>query len=165
MQNVDSAPESGSLFSEQLRDIEYNGALNRATQQGANFALLLAMLEQDCTLRPYIEPDNEPSLNLAQELASLAHYPTIPLKPGEQYWTEVMFTQQLIAAGALEDAKLWLAMHPEPLSLHNSAEHIPDEIVENCSLQVRERINKQQSNRFAQDATGLYDILDNLSYV
>ena len=63
----------------------------------------------------------------------------------------------------IDNARLWLAMHPEPLSLNNDALHIAEEIIENCSLVVRERLKKTQQKQFSQDATVLYDILQGLS--
>ena len=162
MQNVDSTPESGSVFNEQLRDIEYNGVLNHATGQGANFALLLAMLEQNTLLRPSIGKDDDTQDNLQGQLAGLSHYRSPPLAADEQYWSLVTSTQHFIQGGELDNARLWLAMHPEPLSLHNDALHIPDEVLENCSLLVRERLKNQQAKEFKQDATGLYDILQDI---
>jgi hypothetical protein len=164
LQNVDSPPESGSVFTEQLRDIEYNGALNHATGQGAKFALLLAMLEQNTLLRPSMAKDDD-SAQLDQQslLAGLSYYRAAPLAADEQYWSLVTNTEGYIHNGDLDNARLWLAMHPEPLSLHNDALHIPEEIIENCSLVVRERLKKTQQKQFSQDATVLYDILQGLS--
>ena len=48
---------SDYVFGPQLADFEYSGSLNKATAQGAKFALLMAMLEADCLQRPYIEPN------------------------------------------------------------------------------------------------------------
>jgi hypothetical protein len=36
-------------------DYELNGTVNRAASEGAKFALMLAMLEQDCTHRRNID--------------------------------------------------------------------------------------------------------------
>jgi beta-glucosidase/6-phospho-beta-glucosidase/beta-galactosidase len=162
LQNVDSTPESGSVFTEQLRDIEYNGGLNHATGQGAKFALLLAMLEQNAMLRPTIAKDDDDVQDKYQsDLVGLSFYRSAPLAADEQYWSQVSATEGYIQSGELANAKLWLAMHPEPLSLHNDAKHISDEIIENCALPVRERL-KQSQKQFTQDATGLYDILQDI---
>lgn len=162
MQNVDSTPESGSVFTEQLRDIEYNGGLNHATGQGAKFALLLAMLEQNPMLRPTIAKDDEEVQDKYQkDIAGLSFYRSAALAADEQYWDKVKFTEGYIQRGELHNAKLWLAMHPEPLSLFNDAKHISDDIIENCALPVRERL-KQSQKQFTQDVTGLYDILQNI---
>lgn len=164
MQNVDSPPESGSVFTEQLRDIEYNGVLNHATGEGAKFALLLAMLEQNTLLRPSMAKDDDSAqLSEQSQLAGLSYYRAAPLAADEHYWSLVTNTEHFIQSGDIDNARLWLAMHPEPLSLHNDALHIPEEIIENCSLVVRERLKTTQQKQFNQDATVLYDILQGLS--
>lgn len=163
MQQADPSLDSAALFSGVQLDPEYNGAINRATNQGAKFALLLAMLEQNSLLRPSVEDESQAEDTLsANELAAFSYYRTAPLQPSEQYWSEVAETQRFIAAGAIENARLWLAMHPEPLSLHNNPKYISAAVTENCSLVVRERLRVAQEAKVKQDATVLYDILDDL---
>lgn len=161
MSQVDSTGESGALFSRALPDLEYNGELNRATQQGAMFALLLSMLEQNILFRPHIAPDQEPELTA--EIASLSHYRSIPLAANSSYWQEVEQTEHFIQGGDLQNAKLWLAMHPEPLSLFNDAKKIPSEVLENCALSVRQRATTTTMAELPQDPPGLYDILQDLN--
>ena len=164
LQNVDSTPESGSVFSEQFRDLEYNGELNQATAHGAKFALLLAMLEQNSLLRPTIAKDEDRAEDKYQnDIAALSFYRSAPLAADQQYWSKVTLTENFIQSGELENAKLWLTMHPEPLSLYNDALHIPEAILENCALHVRERLKQAQQKQFEQDATGLYDILQDVA--
>ncbi|MGO4893755.1 VC2046/SO_2500 family protein [Flavobacterium sp. W21_SRS_FM6] len=157
MQNVNSTIEFGSVFSEQLRDIEYNGELNRAAQQGAKFALLLSMLEQNILFRPHIAADEAQSP--ASDIPSLSHYRRAPLAANVDYWQEVVHTERFIQRGELQNARLWLAMHPEPLSLFNDAKHIPDEVLENCALTTRQRVKPGNNSGVAQDPTKLFDLL------
>ena len=44
-------------------DYELNGTINRAASEGAKFALILAMLEQDCIHRPHLGKSKELNQN------------------------------------------------------------------------------------------------------
>lgn len=160
MQDVNHVQGAEPTIGAQLHDIEYNGELNRATHQGAKFALLLSMLEQNALFRPHIAPD--PKVELASDIQNLSHYRSAPMAPTSAYWHEVVQTEHFIQAGELDNAKLWLAMHPEPLSLLNDAKHIPEEVLDNCSLVVRQRLEKVKISELPQDPTGLYDILQDI---
>lgn len=160
MQDVNQVQSAEPIISARLHDIEYNGELNRATQQGAKFALLLSMLEQNALFRPHIAAD--PKVELASDMQSLSYYRSAPISATSAYWHKVVQTEHFIQAGELDNAKLWLAMHPEPLSLLNDAKHIPQEVFENCSLAVRHRFATANSNEVQQEPAGLYDILQEI---
>jgi hypothetical protein len=160
LQDVNQVDGAESFISSQLHDIEYNGELNRAAQQGAKFALLLSMLEQNTLFRPHIAADD--AENPASDIPSLSHYRSARLAANSDYWHEVVQTENYIQSGELQNARLWLAMHPEPLSLMNDAKQIPQEVLENCALATRQRIEKSKLNEVAQDPTSLFDILSEL---
>ena len=161
---VDSTSDPTRLFSHSLDDHEYNGALNQAAAQGAKFALLLAMLEQNSLLRPGIASDDDQAPDYYQtQLALLSHYRTPALAADDSYWSKVMATQHYIQQGETANARLWLTLHPEPLSLRNDAHFIDEEVIENCALAVRQRLQHAQAKRFKQDASILYDILQKVN--
>lgn len=142
-------------------DYELNGTINRAASEGAKFALLLAMLEQDCTHRPYLEKSKELNEN-PQAAHNLNYYRSSSLSANKQYWQTCQQTSQLINSGQIHSAHLWLAMHPEPLSQYNKADTISADVIANCSLNTQTRIRQTKENLVNVDATGLYDILQQL---
>jgi hypothetical protein len=142
-------------------DYELNGTINRAASEGAKFALILAMLEQDCIHRPHLE--NSKELNQDPELNSkLNHYRSNPLSANETYWQTCQHTSQLIYKGQLHSAQLWLAMHPEPLSHFNKPDKIDENVIANCSINTQTRMQQAKEKVLNVDETGLYDILQTL---
>ncbi len=142
-------------------DFEFNGQVNRATHQGAKFALLMAMLEQDCLQRPQLETSEQNTQAKSAEL-EVNYYRPYPLSANDTYWHTCQHTSQLIHAGKLESAHLWLAMFPEPLSLKNQADDIDDEVIANCSINTQSRMQQAKQTKVKVDETGLYDILQGL---
>ncbi|WP_354667942.1 VC2046/SO_2500 family protein [Paraglaciecola arctica] len=142
-------------------DYELNGTINRASRQGAKFALIMAMLEQDCSQRPHIE-QNQQTNQSPEHLKDLNYYRPNPLKADDNYWHTCQNTSQLIDQGQIQSAHLWMAMHPEPLSQHNNAEVIDPEVVANCSFIAQARLQQAATNTLQVDETGLYDILQQL---
>lgn len=164
MSQVELNGNVAGRFSHSLDDLEYNGALNQATGQGAKFALLLAMLEQNSLLRPGIASDTDNTADYYQtQLALLSHYRKPALAADESYWSKAVATQHYIHQGETANARLWLSMHPEPLSLRNDVHFIDEEVIENCALIVRQRLQTAQQKRFEQDVTILYDILQDVN--
>lgn len=142
-------------------DYELNGTINRATNEGANFALIVAMLEQDCLHRPYLEQSKVHNQALESE-NERNHYRANPLSANETSWQTCQQTSQLVHDGQLLSAHLWLAMHPEPLSLRNKADAISEEVMANCSINTQTRLQQTKQNVMQVDETGLYDILNEL---
>ena len=144
-------------------DRELNGELNRASAQGAKFALLLAMLEQDYLHRPkLIESDSEDDDNGANSVSSICHYPPTPLKVESQHWTQANYASEVINKESIVSAHLWLIMHPQPLSLHNNAYTIGEDVLVNCDLHTQQRHRISEDNNLQVDETGLYDILQGM---
>lgn len=142
-------------------DYELNGTINRAAGEGAKFALIMAMLEQDCIHRPHLEKPKE--LNHIPNVESdINHYRGNPLSVNDTYWQTCKHTSQLIHNGQLHSAHLWLAMHPEPLSQHNKPDVIDDEVIANCSVNTQARMQQAKEKVMHVDETGLYDILQQL---
>lgn len=144
-----------------LSDYELNGTINRAASEGAKFALILAMLEQDCIHRPHLEKPKELNQNLKVE-SDINHYRSNPLSANDTYWQTCQHTSQLIHSGRLNSAQLWLAMHPEPLSQYNKPDIIDKNIIANCSINTQTRLQQSKEKVVKVDETGLYDILQQL---
>jgi hypothetical protein len=150
-----------ALFSS---DYELNGTINRATSEGAKFALILAMLEQDSIHRPHLEPPNETN-QIPEVENDLNHYRSNPLSANDTYWQTCQHTSHLIHNGQLHSAQLWMAMHPEPLSQYNKADAIDEEVIVNCNINTQRRVKQAKEKVINIDETGLYDILQNLKPV
>jgi hypothetical protein len=145
-------------------DYELNGTINRAASEGAKFALILAMLEQDCTHRPHIEKHKD--INQTPRVESdLNYYRSSPLSANDTYWQTSQHTSQLIHGGQLLSAHLWLAMHPEPLSQYNKSDVIDEAVIANCSINTQTRLKQAEQNELKVDETVLYDILQELESV
>lgn len=142
-------------------DYELNGTINRAASEGAKFALILAMLEQDCTHRPKIDKPKETN-SISEEFKDLNYYRSSPLSVNDAYWQTSQQTSQLIQQGQMHSAHLWLAMHPEPLSQFNNPDEIDEEVIANCSVNAQARFNQAKQKVVEVDETGLYDILQAL---
>jgi hypothetical protein len=150
----------GAISFDPNKDHELNGDINRASAQGANFALLLAMLEPDLLQRPHLAKDSKPDTPPSSPPTTV--YPAYPLKAGADDWCTVTHTSSLIQSGHLQSANLWLTMHPEPLSQYNDPKLLYGEVMANCSLPTQTRIRGPLSSTLGQDETGLYDILQSL---
>lgn len=145
-----------------VSDYELNGTINRAASEGAKFALILAMLEQDCTHRPQIDKPKE-TKHIHEAINDLNYYRSSPLSVNESYWQTCQQTSQLIHQGQIQSAHLWLAMHPEPLSQFNNPDEIDEEVIANCSINAQARLQQAQQKVVKVDETGLYDILQELT--
>jgi hypothetical protein len=154
----------GSPAPSRLDDREFSGEINRASAQGAKFSLLLAMLEQDVLQRPRMlaNQDNEQQSAHSKTISALSHYPSIPLKAEAQHWQQATFVSATIHQADIKRANLWLAMHPQPLSLYNDPKRLEDEVVANCDMHAQHRLQDLNTVDIAVDETGLYDILQEM---
>ena len=142
-------------------DYELNGTVNRAANEGAKFALIMAMLEQDCSHRPQLE--KPPEITQTSNFSGDNNfYPSQPLSANDNYWQTCQQTQRYIQHGHLKSAQLWLTMHPEPLSQHNNADIIDVEVIANCSSNTQARLQQKQQQLVKVDETQLDDILQQL---
>ena len=160
---LDSATEIDSTQADITlsSDYELNGQINRASAQGAKFALLLAMLEQDSINRPRLEKTDQ-LYHIKDSQNAVNHYRSSSLSADQEYWQSSQYTGKLIQQGHLDSAHLWLAMHPEPLALHNDPFEIDEEIIANASVFAQTRMQKDLNPEIKLDETGLFDILNEL---
>ncbi|AGH42979.1 VC2046/SO_2500 family protein [Paraglaciecola psychrophila] len=142
-------------------DYELNGTINRAASEGAKFALMVAMLEQNCMHRPHLDATKEID-QIAEVTSDLNYYRSNPLSANDAYWQTCQHTSQLIYSGQLHSAQLWLAMHPEPLSQYNKPDAINEDVIANCSVNTQTRMQQAKEKVINIDETGLYDILQEL---
>lgn len=145
------------------QDIEFSGLLNRASNQGAKFALLLAMLQQDVLARPNIGQAREPE---SQEMGDVpTYYPETHLQAHAQDWLLADTASDILHHDGIRSAQLWLVMHPQPLSLHNDPYYIDDEIYANCDTYTQARYSKttpQENSEITVDETGIFDLLEEI---
>ncbi|ABG41881.1 hypothetical protein Patl_3375 [Paraglaciecola sp. T6c] len=171
MQETQSAQHNQTV-NKAAQDLEFGGSLNRASSQGAKFALLLSMLQQDVLARPRIGAPNEAVTQQAYGVQS--DYPEAPLQAIAQDWPLADTTSQLLHSDGIRSAQLWLAMHPQPLSLHNDAFHIDEDIFENCDIHTQSRYAQHVAgsqdamadngsvNEIKVDETGIFDLLEEI---
>jgi hypothetical protein len=146
-------------------DREFNGEINQASRQGAKFALLLAMLEQDVLHRPKLlssDNGNDANSEMNKALLGLSHYPPIPLKAETQHWQQANIISDTIHQTDIKQANLWLVMHPQPLSLHNELKRLDEEVVANCDVHTQHRLQDLANTDINVDETELYDILQGM---
>jgi hypothetical protein len=154
----------GSQSQPRVVDREFSGEINRASAQGAKFALLLAMLDQDVLHRPKLlagDADDKESAT-SKELSALSHYPFTPLKAETQHWQQAKIASDTVHQADIKRAKLWLLMHPQPLSLYNDPKRLDDEVVANCDMHTQQRLQDAANTDINVDETGLYDILQGM---
>ncbi|MFT4995254.1 MAG: hypothetical protein ACI965_002303 [Paraglaciecola sp.] len=152
----------GSQSPGRVSDREFSGQINQATGQGAKFALLLAMLEQDLLHRPKLLASETAKNIHADTFTKASYYPSTPLKPDGQHWANANSPGENIAKNSIRSAHLWLLMHPQPLSLHNDANRLDDDIVANCDIHTQQRLQALSKPDIAVDETRLYDILQGM---
>ncbi|MCC2615451.1 hypothetical protein LJ739_04260 [Aestuariibacter halophilus] len=145
---------------EQLqRDLEWSCTLNRSVGDGARFSLLLSMLQQNVMERPALTPQTPETLSLPLPENP---YRRAPLSASEDTAIHLSNAAQLAQQSAA-DARLYLSMHPEPLSLYNDAKRISDEVRVNCDWYTQQRLaGEAPAHTIEEDATQLHDILQQL---
>lgn len=143
-------------------DLEFSGSLNRASSQGANFALLLSMLQQNYLERPAVALEEQQ--NTADDIAGLSHYPKVPLSAQSRDWYQADIAATILHSDGSKGAHLWLAMHPQPLSLHNDATLIDEDVLANCDIYTQQRHNSEieVEQEIEVDETGIYDLLQHI---
>ncbi|MGS2719636.1 VC2046/SO_2500 family protein [Paraglaciecola aestuariivivens] len=155
--------QSKDIFNHQAlvaNDYELNGQINQAAGQGAKFALLMAMLEQDSLHRPQFDKDQPESSKQTESIPN--YYRNPQLSADASYWQSCESTRQFVHQAQMQSAKLWLAMHPEPLALNDKVDTIDPEVIANCSLATQRRMHQAANPTIKIDETKLYDILHEL---
>ncbi|WP_088329222.1 VC2046/SO_2500 family protein [Lacimicrobium sp. SS2-24] len=141
-------------------DFELNSSLSKAASQGngANFALLLAMLQDNLLDRPRLEASKEQ--HWAESQSHLDKAPEIPLKAETQHWEFEAQHAQYVNQQQLASARLWHCLHPSPLSVFNDNKRLDDEVVENTSWSCRQKLKGGSVEPLQVDETNLLEVID-----
>ena len=147
-----------------LIESEFKGALSRTlSKQGKqDFALLLAMLQQDITNKlKLIAP--EPSKlkdTRERELALIENaYPVVPLSAESIHWKQQEKVTQAMANHDFANVRLLQQMYPPPLALQNDPAFISEDVVANCDVFCQQRMLENKSHEKEVDPTLIYDVI------
>ena len=141
-----------------IQDPELNGRLSNALVTGRDFAYWLALLGPWADERPKVVSCSLDS-NTQQHSLPANYYRQSPLAATLEHVVTANVRSQLLQHSPLAGFRLWQSMHPEPLSLHNDALRLDDEVVENCELHVRQRLHAGLDTSIIPDPTLLESII------
>ncbi|GGW88334.1 VC2046/SO_2500 family protein [Alteromonas halophila] len=139
---------------------QWEGNLSKAAENGAQFALYLAMQFGASVGEPKIKPYETavPSDKAFVDRLNFYRRPALDANKADHSHSHRL--SQFIAQGDICSARLQDAMHPEPLSFHNDATRIPDDVVANCSLATQRRLKGDTASDIEEDNTLLDDIIE-----
>ena len=142
-------------------DAELSGRLSSAAGQGAQFALLLAMLEQNVLHRPNYAKSEDTLVAADKDFPErLNNYPPVSLSATSTHFACADVANRLFRDGESRNAQLWLAMHPDPLSMYNDPSRIDDEVVQNCDLPTQTYLQIPRPSDIPVDATLMLDVIE-----
>ncbi|XOV78303.1 MAG: VC2046/SO_2500 family protein [Aestuariibacter sp.] len=131
-----------------LKRAEFSGTLAKTlVQKGqGEFALLLAMLEQDVT--QHLQFADEPDAELVGHvpIEKFNFYPEIPLSTEQKHYTQQQAFADAIHREDVTTACLLGCMFPSPLSLHNDAKRVEDSVLANCDIYTQSRLQSKPSS-------------------
>ena len=143
-----------------IRQVEFKAGLGKALRQSgqSEFALILAMMQQDVTQRLKLADnggDNDP-LGLSA-IEGFNFYPKVPLKTEAHHFSRQQQFSQAVHQNDFASAKLLAYMHPTPLSMHNDVRRVGDNVTANCDLFTQMKIKEIHSEDVPIDETLLYE--------
>lgn len=141
-------------------DFELSGKLASASGNSALFALFLAMQFQPGYQAPRFA--KEAPSEFVDDLSRLNHYPRANLYASEQDYEHTSAVGKNIAQAQLNNAKLLMAMHPDPLAPQDMSKTVPLEVKVNCSYttQMRLSLASNSTQEIVPDPTQLTSIID-----
>lgn len=141
---------------------EFNGTVAAALSQSdgaALFALYMAMQNPDASAQPYVfsvPTDHHVS-------KPVSDYPASHLAATADDWVSSATLTSLIQQGHIDSARLWQAMHPQPLAVKNDPKHLSAEVVSNCALYTQQRLQAGTGRQAVhEDPLQLLNVLDAL---
>lgn len=143
-----------------LDGLEWRGKLAGSAGRGSLFSLYLAMHASGSDPVISIREDEHEGRDLTAALISLNHYRRAPLAADDNSATKLRPLSEAINSSAFASARLWAAMHPDPLSLTDDVKRIPPEVYANASLAANQRRQQQNIVNVDQDPTLLTDLID-----
>lgn len=150
-----------------LQRAEFSGSVAKSLTQGGRgeFALLLAMLQQDVSRQLVLADEPDKPLVGHIPIEQFNFYPKVPLKTEPNHYLQQAAFAQAIHRQDVTTASLLGCMFPSPLSLHNDAKRIDDTVKTNCDIYAQYRIQKcedgetDRSDSVEVDPTMLYDTI------
>lgn len=143
-----------------IRQAEFKAGLGKALRHGgqSDFALMLAMMQQDITQRLKLAEDDDDNKPIGLlPIESFNFYPDVPLKTETQHFAIQERFAQAVHQNDLASAKLLAYMHPTPLSMHNDVKRVDDDVTANCDLFTQMKIRDIQTEDIPIDETLLYE--------
>lgn len=146
-----------------------NKALHKGTDARRDFALFAAIFgEQIDSLREHIEDgDDAPVSDFLNGIKSDTR-PHYHLKAEDKDFEVTNALNVALGAQQLMRFNLIMSQQSHPLSMHNDAKHIEDDVLLNCPFATQQRLKSMQSKNFDEkdDYSGnnqrpamLYDII------
>lgn len=138
---------------------EWEGNFAKAAENGAQFALFLAMQFGASVGEPRIRPhDNTtPADDAFPQRLNFYRRPALNAESSDM--THRVRLSHFINQGDVTSARLQDAMHPEPLSFRNNGKRLPEDVIANCSLATQRRLKGERSTQIEEDNTLLDDII------
>lgn len=143
-----------------IRQVEFKAGLGKALRHSgqSDFALMLAMMQQDVTQRLKLADDGDDNKPIGLlPIESFNFYPEVPLKTEAQHFIQQERFAVAVQQNDLASAKLLAYMHPTPLSLHNDVKRVDDDVAANCDLFTQMKIKQMQDEDIPVDETLLYE--------
>ena len=138
---------------------ETNGVLARPTQQGALFNLFLAM-HQHGQAEPTAYESHSTNAH-SKTTHSKNYYRRSSTCAENADWHKMQITCELLHRNC-DDARLFLSIHPPPLSQKDDVQRLPDDVINNCSLAAQKRIKGRLTNTISEDNTLLFELIDEI---
>ncbi len=153
---------------EKLQSVErstwdWNGNFAEAAGHGAQFSLYLAMQFGASLGTPSFNPAADNQTAGTHHLQAFSFYRRPNLKADQADFMHSRVVSAFITHGDVSSARLFESMHPAPLSCHNDASHIPDNVIANCALATQRRLQGHAPGNFDEDNTLLDDVIDKAS--
>ena len=133
-----------------INESQLSGQLNESihSERRSDFSLMLAMLTDDVRLHSqfYLPvTENEPNIISDEQLRKTYHLPKKPLLAHNINNTLSCFNQaELIANQQLTDIYLQNSLTPNPLAFRDDVNHIPKNVLDNCSLYCQKKHDEQK---------------------
>lgn len=150
-----------------IRETQLDSALNHSVHQGrrSDFAMMLSMLSQDALdFGQFHLPTSEVEANDKSEAALKKELQIGPQKPLAPETFDMLVSEEnafIVQHFGMTAMQLKECLMPEPLAVRDDKKHIPLNVLDNCELAVRRKIQKTAvyKNAIPMDAAGFYDQL------
>ncbi|MEW9796851.1 VC2046/SO_2500 family protein [Alteromonas sp. CYL-A6] len=139
--------------------LEWQGKFADAAGNGALFSLYLSLQYGANVGRPSITPVAEARVTDDRFPERLNTYRRPPLKASDSSFRASHQKSSLLNSRHSRDVLLLETCCPEPLSMYNDHKRIPDDVLANCSLATRQRL-QQAMPVLEEDNTLLEEVIE-----